>query len=66
MMRLFYCPDCDHEILSIIHLKDSVTVRCLECGWRHTFMPPPSEDELGQRIGEVVSRAKEASHDCRL
>ena len=59
MMYLHLCPYCDYEPLAVIRDKNWVRIVCRECGWSHTFVPPPNEDELGECIEAVVTEAKE-------
>lgn len=63
MSRLHKCPHCEDEILSVIRLKASTTIRCVECGWYYDFVPVPSEAELGARVDEVVAQAKGEMYD---
>jgi uncharacterized Zn finger protein len=56
MRKLTTCPRCEEEYLSVIRLKDATTIRCVECGWHHDFMPKPEESELVRLIAEVVAK----------
>lgn len=62
MRKLPDCPRCEEDELFVVRSPHwtSVTwlvVRCYECGWHHTFMPRPSEDELDVRVAEAVAQA---------
>lgn len=66
MRKMPDCPECGEDELFIVRNITWHVVRCYECGWHHTFMPPPAETELDAAIADVVrevrARADRASH----
>jgi hypothetical protein len=61
MRKTYYCPKCDEEPLSVIHLKEWARILCQECGWGYTFAPRPTEEELDGKIAQAVTEAKVAA-----
>jgi Zn ribbon nucleic-acid-binding protein len=55
------CPSCADELLATIWEKEQTRIKCRECGWSHTFAPPPHSDALDAEIARVV-RAFQREH----
>lgn len=52
------CPRCGDDELYVIQHTRWTVIRCYNCDFHKSLMPPPAEDALDARIAEAVEAAK--------
>jgi hypothetical protein len=58
MTKLPDCPICEEDELFLSHHAHWLVIRCYECGWNHTIIPHPSENEQGAAVAQAVQEAR--------